>query len=551
MAKTKDIFSTDSYLDHPYESQLMKSLVDVDLSKQKSNQPQHPSSQAQQSLTYRSKDVLPDWLLSNDDWKILKGRKLANEVSDILKIPIDDRTQEQCMVLVEWMMSVWPTSAQMGYKRVASMLKEFTYATYQPGESIVREGDRGLSFFIIISGTVDVIKNEVGIVGHLTRGATFGEIALMNQSNNHESSVRTATISVTGNQAVEVLSLHKVDYDHFVRDIQLLEKRENFLIFKESKLLQYWPRSKLEKLSNTALRRVYQNVNDVVFRQGDPSNHIFFIVEGSVKIMKEVSVTATNKWPIGSSKWHEERKKASMPIVLNTLEKGDYFGEVAVLRNCRRTASAIINSPKTVLMLVDRLEFLHTFMLVSRHQSVSNIEDEVKKYKADTDVLRDIAKIKGGPSSYVSVGNATYYPNQELPPGDYIPGSPTLQMSMKSKELENEIDNAHESLQSYSSDLKRTLRTLFPTLIHDDDSMTSKSKHSKHQFSSTRRSKRRNVHNHVSAKLAYHEEKTKDAINEILTEVMRHEAIHNHNTYLLYQQLSPRTIQDYEDDDEQ
>ena len=109
----------------------------------------------------------------------------------------------------------------------------------------------------------------IGIVGHLRKGATFGEIALTNNSGDNNADRRTATIRVVGLEAVEVLSLHKVDYDHFVRDIQLAEKRENLNVLKESRLLQFWPKVRVEKLSNTAVRKMYNSVGEKIFSQVD------------------------------------------------------------------------------------------------------------------------------------------------------------------------------------------------------------------------------------------------------------------------------------------
>jgi CRP-like cAMP-binding protein len=40
----------------------------------------------------------------------------------------------------------------MGVKRTAMMVKVFKYRIYEPGQHIIVEGERGLSFFIIVSG---------------------------------------------------------------------------------------------------------------------------------------------------------------------------------------------------------------------------------------------------------------------------------------------------------------------------------------------------------------------------------------------------------------
>lgn len=66
--------------------------------------------------------------------------------------------------------------------KIADLLKREYYPS---GSRIIRQGDPGDKFYIIRSGSVNVIKNEEGkgqrLVGILKRGAYFGEQALIHQ----------------------------------------------------------------------------------------------------------------------------------------------------------------------------------------------------------------------------------------------------------------------------------------------------------------------------------------------------------------------------------
>eukprot|EP01031_Cornospumella_fuschlensis_P028041 gene28041-33860_t len=165
-------------------------------------------------LDYKSSNCFPDWMLSSSIWKSApKATDAANEISDILKIPIHNRSTEQKHELIRWLMSVWAIANTMGPKRCDSMFKEFKHHSFEPGQDIVKEGERGLEFYIIIAGTTNVHKKNIGIVGQLSKGKSFGELALTQGKDE-----RTAT--VTAITKVEVLSLHKSDYEFFVRDLQ-------------------------------------------------------------------------------------------------------------------------------------------------------------------------------------------------------------------------------------------------------------------------------------------------------------------------------------------
>jgi CRP-like cAMP-binding protein len=60
-------------------------------------------------------------------------------------------------------------------KAIASLSKEMTF---REGEAIVKEGDAGLGFYVIIEGEA-VVKRRNKVVAKLERGSFFGEMALL------------------------------------------------------------------------------------------------------------------------------------------------------------------------------------------------------------------------------------------------------------------------------------------------------------------------------------------------------------------------------------
>ncbi|MEA5470008.1 ATP-binding cassette domain-containing protein [Spirulina sp. 06S082] len=83
----------------------------------------------------------------------------------------------------------------------------FKVRTYQPGEIIVREGDRSPEFYILIQGTVEVFQQlhnaHKVVLNRLERGDYFGEIAmLMGQRS-------PATVQVVSNTPVKILVINR------------------------------------------------------------------------------------------------------------------------------------------------------------------------------------------------------------------------------------------------------------------------------------------------------------------------------------------------------
>ncbi len=242
-----------SFQNSTYQSKEMRQLISL-------TEPDDKIPAGLVNVSYKSSDVFPEWVLANPVWRtVSKPTDPGNEISEIFSTPVQKRTGEQVSTACHWLMSAWKTAKAMGFKRCSQMLKEFKYASYEPNDVIITEGERGLTFYVILSGSTNVYKEGIGSVGQLGKGKGFGEIALTQGKD-----LRTAT--VTAVTKVEVVSLHKQNYEYFVREIQEGEKRENFQILSQCKLFKSWPKGKIEKMCNSCMRKTVEQ-GEYVFRQ--------------------------------------------------------------------------------------------------------------------------------------------------------------------------------------------------------------------------------------------------------------------------------------------
>jgi signal transduction histidine kinase len=92
----------------------------------------------------------------------------------------------------------------------------------------------------------------------------------------------------------------------------------------------------LDELAQAA-REVSLPKGTVVCREGEPGEHMYFIVEGSVEILKQVT--------------------ADIERLLHVVEAGEYFGEMAILQQGPRTATVRTAEP-TKLLEVGQAPFL-------------------------------------------------------------------------------------------------------------------------------------------------------------------------------------------------
>jgi len=347
-----------------------------------------PSRRVVDDVKYTTDMVYPGWLTNNKSW-LEAGMSSHNEISEILEKPKNERTEAQWRTLVAWVMSVWPIANELGPKRCMAMTKAFHFFHYEPGTDIITEGERGLVFYIIIDGIANVIKDGVGVVASLGKGKSFGEIALTQGKD-----LRTATVRAV--DRVQTLSLHKSDYDMFVKDIQQVERRENFYHFKRCVLFSKWTRAKLERMANTASRKNFP-AETIIFNQGDAPDNAYIVLEGEVQIVKEVVIISRNRWPTGMESWEGAARRTVKKINVDRVGKSGYFGELSILKGCGRHATAKAITPVTLLAL-GKLEFLH---LLGKDSEREQMPEEAFSYKSDEQLLELFNGIAGGPTSTI------------------------------------------------------------------------------------------------------------------------------------------------------
>lgn len=85
--------------------------------------------------------------------------------------------------------------------------------TYRTGQVILREGRVGAAFFILVSGSVEVVKDSSGsepvVLATLGAGEFFGEIATMKHM--------PRSASVRALQDTKCLAIWRLDFDSYIR----------------------------------------------------------------------------------------------------------------------------------------------------------------------------------------------------------------------------------------------------------------------------------------------------------------------------------------------
>ncbi|HVY45732.1 MAG TPA: Stp1/IreP family PP2C-type Ser/Thr phosphatase [Minicystis sp.] len=124
---------------------------------------------------------------AGDDRDSMRARRLALKRDVLLKMPLFSRLQERELLRI---------------MQVADVI------AYEPGQVVVREGERGDELFIVLSGSVEVLRGEA-VLTTVGAGEHFGEMALI------RSMPRSATIKAI--EHTELIALRRADFFEILR----------------------------------------------------------------------------------------------------------------------------------------------------------------------------------------------------------------------------------------------------------------------------------------------------------------------------------------------
>jgi cAMP-dependent protein kinase regulator len=248
-------------------------------------------------------------------------------------------------------------------KQIERVLDAMFARQVNQGDVIIEQGDDGDNFYVIEEGVYDIYVNKQK-VGSYDQQGSFGELALMYNM------PRAATI-----MAASPGKLWALDRHTFKRIVlkSAFEKRkmyeqllENMPLFKT--LNAYERMNVADALYSRSFKE-----GDSIIRQGEMAQCMYFVESGSVRIVREQD---------GQSK------------EIKVCQKGDYFGELALLTKKPRAATAysIGDETRCAILDVDAFERLLGPCVKIMQKNIPDYEETLRKLFGDKFSLADIEK---------------------------------------------------------------------------------------------------------------------------------------------------------------
>ncbi|SBT48918.1 CAMP-dependent protein kinase regulatory subunit, putative [Plasmodium ovale wallikeri] len=206
-----------------------------------------------------------------------------------------------------------------------TIVNAFFDKNVEKGVNIINEGDEGDLLYVIDEGEVEIFKtkeNEKEILTILKSKDVFGELALLYNSK------RAATAKALTN--CHLWTLDRESFTYIIKD-NVAKKRQLYEdVLKQVTILKDMDPYERSKVADCLKTKTYAN-GDIIINEGEQGNTFYILIDGNAIALKD------NK-------------------VIKTYNKGDYFGELALLKNQPRAATVKAQNNCQVVYL-DRKSF--------------------------------------------------------------------------------------------------------------------------------------------------------------------------------------------------
>jgi CRP-like cAMP-binding protein len=251
-----------------------------------------------------------------------------------------------------------PLIRQLDARTRGELLTQARVAEFHEGAAVCRQGDRGRSLFIVLSGRLAVAKSSESrrrrVVAFLEPGAVFGEAAFF------FGSPRTADVV-----ALEASRVLEIKHDPHLQTLD--EKRSEELQLRIWFLQSLVAGSFLKHLPSEALDAVVFAgekakfiSGQIVMREGERGDACYFLIQGQASVSQKSQL-------------------------INKMKAGDAFGEIALLYpGAPRSATVSADSD----LLCVRLEADSFWRLLARHLPLAVEIERLAESRLAADRLR-------------------------------------------------------------------------------------------------------------------------------------------------------------------
>eukprot|EP00948_MAST-09A_sp_MAST-9A-sp1_P003043 g3043.t1 len=312
----------------------------------------------------------PKWITQRRDFQnffvryAVNGQDKKQSILNALTKLHTERSKNDITTLAAWLKNFKPFQ-NISHTQASFVSKWLKLEKFNQGDVIVKQGNEGTCFYMILSGSVEVLVDSER-VEVLNEGQYFGEASLVGNTS------RAATIRAIGLGTTKLGSLRAFHYREAVKLSQHHHLTEAQSYFKTHPITTNWSKNKLLQLITSTRKRNFA-VGEIMQTEGEPTDCFYFIIEGECIAQKNIKVVNENRLPTGMQKnsYEIRRRVKNRTIKLSELKghENDFFGEDGVLGLKHQTYSIHAITPVSTYVIFKQ----EAMRLLSSKDAVTHI----------------------------------------------------------------------------------------------------------------------------------------------------------------------------------
>ncbi|EUD65952.1 hypothetical protein C922_03679 [Plasmodium inui San Antonio 1] len=245
------------------------------------------------------------------------------------------------------------------------------------GDVVTNQGDDDAAIIFLYQGTANIISHNI-----------FGIETVIRELQNEElygcyeaiqGTPADYQVKISSDNAI-VWILDRSSYNEHLKEM-LEERKQNclhiFALLKNVPILRYLPEETLQNLSY-AMKVEHHQPNHTIIKENTHDDKFYVICKGLATVEKNSEINKNR-------------------LILSTLRSADYFGEMALIKNIRRSANVVLDTQTILLSLVD-VEF-HRLLTPYFDQFLNRAKANYKKLHLDIQLMpAEIATISSNPN---------------------------------------------------------------------------------------------------------------------------------------------------------
>ena len=286
--------------------------------------------------------VFPSWLCDRKDFKTYYNNNIkSNDDSyNIIKIELllnskpEERSLSDLQILMKWLkLKNILTKVKQG--RLLEVCKQLHLLLSPIGSEVIKQGEPGDAFYIILDGNVDVLVDNV-IVARLRSGNIFGEKALDNDA------PRAATVKTASN--CKLMMLTASEYKNLIQSshARIINELSSFF----HSYVSLFSQLSIPRIKNLVKLMVTLPFKDeqIIIEQGKIGGGLCIVKSGYVAIVRKILNDQNNYQSTYS------QGATIIPVIVSILSNGSIFGDDSFRFDNRNKYSAVALGPVEIII---------------------------------------------------------------------------------------------------------------------------------------------------------------------------------------------------------